>query len=268
MEKEKLIKKIEIFMNQAYQANCYFSIIKQFNKNRNIYNNEINLSSAFYTYTYNALIVANLMELSKIYDRHKLSSNIKDLICDCQKNIDYFPKSKPTKNLCLDGKNYEFTFPFIHTVKGYELDFFKDDIQKRNIINNDVDIQKYPIHLEITIERLLDLYEWRFQQLEPKINNLLKQRNKVYAHNDEATMKQDLDTIINSVPLNYREIEELITFALDFCQTVLSILTRVLKPSTPINIEDWNNTLYFTRIGEKYKNIEVQQQIDRLSDKD
>ncbi|EOS8040453.1 hypothetical protein DUC50_RS12765, partial [Enterococcus hirae] len=76
MDKEKLIKKIDIFMNQARQANCYFSIVKQVAENRTNYYEEMSLSSAFYSYTYNALVVATFMELSKIYDSHRYSSNI------------------------------------------------------------------------------------------------------------------------------------------------------------------------------------------------
>ncbi|HGZ4935198.1 hypothetical protein ABG953_05910 [Enterococcus faecalis] len=111
-------------MNQAIQANCYFSIIKQFNQNRNTYNEEMNLSSAFYSYTYNALIVANFMELSKIYDRHRLSSNIEKLLYECKENIDYFPKTHPSETFFTDGISYEITHPFYHSVKKAEIDFF------------------------------------------------------------------------------------------------------------------------------------------------
>ncbi|HGZ4935197.1 hypothetical protein ABG953_05915 [Enterococcus faecalis] len=116
----------------------------------------------------------------------------------------------------------------------------------------------------MTIEKFFDLYEWRLGRNKPKISNLLKQRNQVYAHNDEATMKQDLDTTINSFPLNHEEIEELILFALDFCRFILVMLTNENRAIAPININDWRNTLDFARIGEKYRDIEVQQKIDSL----
>ncbi|EJM4556453.1 hypothetical protein NOM40_000906 [Listeria monocytogenes] len=264
MEKERLIKKIDIFMNQARQANCYFLIIEQFKQNRSKYYQEMNLSSAFYSFTYNSLVVSTFMELSKIYDSHKYSENIQKLIKECRENIDYFPNSYPNEKIKIDGEVYEYSFPFHHTVKEYETEFFQKEVEKERLINKQLNIKELPIQVEMTIDRYFELYEWRLEKIQPKIKNLLKQRNKVYAHNDEATMKHSLDEIINSFPLNFKEIEELLSFALDFCRFSYAMLTDINKAIAPVNINDWENTLTLAGQGDKYQKIEIEKQIEDL----
>ncbi|MDH6604253.1 hypothetical protein OKW23_001412 [Bacilli bacterium PM5-9] len=101
MKKEILVEKIDIFLNQAIQANCYYLIIKQFSKNSIDYYEQINLSSAFYSYTYNALVTATFMELAKMYDTHTESLNIEKLIKICKENKKIFYNSSTEKKKLL-----------------------------------------------------------------------------------------------------------------------------------------------------------------------
>lgn len=241
MEKEQLIKKLDIFMNQARQANCYFLIIKQYMENRSNYPDEMSLSSAFYSFTYNALVVSTFMELAKIYDSHKQSTNIQKFLKECKTNISYFPTAYPEHEITIDGEKHTFNHPFQHTVK--EEEFFKSEIEKEKPFRELLDNSDLPIHVEMTIERYFDLYEFRLSNLTLQIKNLLKQRNKIYAHNDEATMNTNIDDVINKFSLNHEEIEKLISFALDFCQFAYAMLTGINKASAPTNIDDWKNTL-------------------------
>lgn len=264
MKKEELIEKVDAFMNQTRQANCYFLIIKQFIENRTKYHEEIAVSSAFYSYTYNALVVATFMELSKIYDSHPQSSNIQKLVADCKKEINYFPKNHPKIEFEQDGEKHVFTPSFQHIVKENEQDFFRVEIEQEQPFRELLGSTELPIRVDMTLERYFELYEWHIQRLESKIKNLLKQRNKVYAHNDEATMKKSLDDVINEFALNHKEITELISFALDFCQFAYAMLTDINKATAPVNIDDWENTLRAVRLGEKYKEVDIQKQIEEL----
>lgn len=264
MEKEQLIKKLDIFMNQARQANCYFLIIKQFMENRSNYPDEMSLSSAFYSFTYNALVVSTFMELAKIYDSHKQSANLQNFLKECKANISYFPTAYPEHEITIDGEKHTFNHPFQHTVKEEEKEFFKSEIEKEKSFRELLDISDLPIHVEMTIERYFDLYEFRLSKLTLQIKNLLKQRNKIYAHNDEATMNTNLDDVIKKFPLNHKEINELISFALDFCQFACAMLTNVNRATEPVNINDWENTLRAVTIGEKYKETEIQRQLDEF----
>ena len=92
MKKEDSLRLSEQFMQEAFQANCYYDIIKQYSENSKEYQEEIAFSSVFYTYTYNALVVATFMELAKIYDRNKDSINIKGMMDICKVHISLFPE--------------------------------------------------------------------------------------------------------------------------------------------------------------------------------
>ena len=48
MEKEKLIKLAEDLYQSAFDANAYYAIMMQYREMSKKYNNEMNLSSAFY----------------------------------------------------------------------------------------------------------------------------------------------------------------------------------------------------------------------------
>ncbi|EOS8039371.1 hypothetical protein DUC50_RS07140, partial [Enterococcus hirae] len=165
----------------------------------------------------------------------------------------------------VNGKNHTQTFPFIHTVMEDERDFFQEEIEREKPTQELLGDKNLPIYVEMTIERYFDLYEWRLSKLHEKIKNLLKQRNKVYAHNDEATMKVDLDIIINNFPLDYKDINDLIVFALDFSIFASAMLTGINRASEPVNINDWENTLRAVRLGEKYKEVDVQKKVEELN---
>ena len=61
MEKEKLIKLADAFMKEAFQANCYVDLIKQYSRNVKEYFDELKISGSFYRYTYNSLVIATIM---------------------------------------------------------------------------------------------------------------------------------------------------------------------------------------------------------------
>lgn len=263
MKKKYLIRDINIFMDQAFQANCYYSIIEQIDRSRSEYNEELSISSAFYSYTYNALVIAVFMEISKIYDRNRQSIDIKRLFTNCKENISFFPKEQEIKEKGIDGKMYIIAkFPFRHTVKNEEIEFFQEDINKQQPFSNLSDFEQNPFSIEMTIDRYFELYEWRLRKIELQIDNVLKQRNKIYAHNDKATLKADLDQTMSKFPVSHKDIKSLIAFALDFCQFAYAMLTGISKSKAPDNIKDLEHTLSLVRLGEKYQDFEVEKQME------
>ncbi|MGC2932935.1 hypothetical protein [Enterococcus faecalis] len=256
MEKEQLIEKADIFMSQATQANCYNLILTQIREGRGTYSKEMSYSPAFYHYAYNALVVATFMELSKIYDSHRSSSNIEKFIQECKSEIAYFPKYHPDKKIEINGTTEILKIPFQHTITDDERDFFKDRFEYDTLFNT----------VEMTIEQIFDLYEWHLLRLKPQITNLLKQRNKVYAHNEEARMKHHPMDIIQEFSLNYQEIGNLINFALKYCNFVLATLTGINKAFQPSNISDLENSLTLIKIGEEYRETYIQNEIKKITD--
>ena len=55
MDKEKLIKLAEDLYQSAFDANAYYAIMMQYREMSKKYNNEMNLSPAFYQVVYGAL---------------------------------------------------------------------------------------------------------------------------------------------------------------------------------------------------------------------
>ena len=71
MEKEKLIKLAEDLYQSAFDANAYYAIMMQYREMSKKYNDEMNLSPAFYQVVYGALQKACFMEIAKLYDKTK-----------------------------------------------------------------------------------------------------------------------------------------------------------------------------------------------------
>ena len=86
-QENKIMKDIEFLWTCTTEMNAYFTILRQLQKNTHIFQEQMNLSKAFYHYTYNALIVATFTEVSKIYDRNS-KTNYFTVIEYCQKHID------------------------------------------------------------------------------------------------------------------------------------------------------------------------------------
>ena len=62
MDKEKLIKLAENLHQSAFDAKSYYTIMIQYKEEGKKYNNEINVSPAFYRVVYDALLKACFME--------------------------------------------------------------------------------------------------------------------------------------------------------------------------------------------------------------
>ena len=254
MEKEKIIKLADAFMQEAFQANCYVDLINQYSRNVKEYFDELKISGAFYSYTYNALVIATFMELGKIYDRNRDSVNIKQLLDDCKEKKNLFPQQRMFE---INGENK--AFPYQHTVTVDEKEFFVLEIDKQRPINEMFGNPDFQITVNMSVDKYFELYEWKYKKIEPIIQNLLKQRNKIYAHNDKRFIG-NIEEVIGKFPVSKNDIDSLINFAIEFCRFVLALLTGIYRADKPVNIEDWEGTLKLVRLGNKYRDIEIENQ--------
>ena len=71
MEKEKLIKLAEDLYQSAFDANAYYAIMMQYREMSKKYNNEMNLSPAFYQVVYGALQKVVLWKLQNCMIKQK-----------------------------------------------------------------------------------------------------------------------------------------------------------------------------------------------------
>lgn len=249
--KKRLTELSENFFEKARDANCYFDITEQFVKNKNERSDEMSLSSAFYTYTENATIVAVIMELAKLYDTSKQSINIKKFLDICSENRNMFPKYKESS--FVDSETNEIIkVPYVHRVSTDEIDFFKDELDSMKATESLFLENPNPLSVEMTIDRYFELFYWKYDKLKIKIDYLIKQRNKVYAHNDEDKIF-NIDQILQKYPIHYKDAESLISYALEVSGFSVAMLTDINKAKLPNNIKDWENTLNLVKDGKQYQ---------------
>ena len=251
MDKKEIISLAEAFMQEAFQANCYIDIIEQYSRNSDEYFEEMRISGAFYHFTRNALVVATFMELAKIFDSHRASINIKQLMDICVDNMQLFPNGN---KVILGGE--EKIFPYRHTVSSGEEDFFQKEIEIHKPINELFGGEGLPITVDMSVEKYFELFVWKYGKIKPKISNLLKQRNKIYAHNDKDSLR-NIDKTIKEFPISRSDVNAMTEFATEFSRFVIALLTGVNKAATPVNIDDWQNTLRLVRLGNKYIDVEI-----------
>lgn len=242
MKKEELVHLAEHIYREAFDANCYYSVIQQYEKNQIENYEEMSLSPAFYHVVYNALIISTIMELSKIYDRSHDAINIRTLLTACSENKTLFLQNRGTTEINVDGDKYNEDIPYQHVVKKNEECFFKDEVNWNRTVTDLFGLQEAPVFVDLTVEGYMDLYQKKYCSIKPKIDRLLTQRNKIYAHNDKMAIG-DMQMLIKKNPLKRFEVEELISYALDVSKFVIASFTKNWKPDKPVNMEDWKATL-------------------------
>ncbi|XKR52089.1 transposase (plasmid) [Enterococcus faecalis] len=203
-QENKIMKDIEFLWTCTTEMNAYFTILRQPQKNTHIFQEQMNLSKAFYHYTYNALIVATFTEVSKIYDRNS-KTNYFTVIEYCQKHIDLLLQIRKEKEK-------------------------SDNIEE----NRKVD-RKY-------LEDIFSKLKSDITKLEPAFKNLKTQRDKIYAHNDSRS-RDGVETIIENNPISLKDMEELLSCATISLQFIYALITLIKRNPLPNNIGDLDATL-------------------------
>ncbi len=262
MDKEDILKLANNFWKESILANSYFSIIKQYVENYNKYHNEMIYSSAFYAISFEAIQNSLFMQLAKIYDKSKNAINIGYLLKKCSENIIIFPKYRKIVEVEVEGQKQTLKIPFQHQIKPTEECYFEKYVKDEREIREILGIGEFdvPIMVKLTIDQYIEMYQKRYHALNSKIDNLVKQRNKIYAHNDKE-LCFDIDDVLNKNPITYNDIQELIDYALDVSRFVIGCLDNVCKPKQYANIKDWEKTLQFVKLGDKYCDVEVKKQV-------
>jgi len=264
-QKDDLIKIAHELHQEAFDANAYFLIMEQYKKFRKKYKEEVQLSPAFYGVIYTALQKACFMEIAKLYDGSKYVITIGSLLRECQESIELFPEYRGTWKVKDHGIEYTFPIPYQHQLRPEEECFFKERVESQRKIFRLLDTPSpdtAPVKVDLTFPQFLELYQKRFRSLRKKQEKIRIQRNKIYAHND-AERIQNIDAIIQEHPISYSDIQELIQFALDSTGLIVGSLTDVCEPTQYSNIDDWEGTLILARLGRKYENYDMEQQLKK-----
>lgn len=265
--KEELLKLAEELFYEAFKANSYFLIMKQYRNYSEKYKAEMNLSPVFYNTVFNALNVACLMELAKLYDKSEGTFTIGSLLKDCRENISLFSELYFFRWIDEDGEECISELPYQHKVKLGEEYFFERQLRgKRDILKLfDAEYsEEMPIAVDLKLSEYLEFYQTKFRALSKKQANIRIQRNKLYAHNDPSKLIGE--DISNKAPVHYSDIQELIDFALGVTQLIIASITGIYKEGQYSDIDDWESTLMLAKLGLKYKLYDLEQRMKELEE--
>lgn len=258
MEKDTLVKYAKELYQEAFDANSYFLIIQQYGKLQKCYQEEMEVSQAFYSIACEALQKACFMEIAKLYDKSQGTITIGSLLKKCQENISFFPEYRDKLTVKDEDKVYTIDIPYQHHLKPAEEKYFQDEVESQRAIFKAFDFpesESIPVSIDLTFPQFLALYQKRFCSLSKKQECIREQRNKIYAHNDEHSI-YDVDAIINKNLITYGDIRELIDFALDCTGLILGTLTGIYHARQYKNIDDWEQTLILVQHGLRYQKQE------------
>ncbi|EJQ37441.1 hypothetical protein IEI_05846 [Bacillus wiedmannii] len=105
MTEEQLLELAEEIYQQSLEANIFYELMMQIEREKVEYFDEIRVSSAFYSYIYNSLVVSTFAVVSKLYDntKHKDAINVKKFLDRC---IEY--KNFPTELIVSESTSEDF----------------------------------------------------------------------------------------------------------------------------------------------------------------
>ena len=250
MDKQELEKLVSNVYEEAFLANEYLAVLKQYQSIFDTYYDEISYSPAFYNTVMRALHDALFVELAKLYDTGNKASGLQYLLKCCPKNTDLFPQNA---GVIHAGEN-EYSIPHQITLKKDEECFFPG---KAKPIHDYLDSPgapycDNPVKIELTIEEYFLFMQKKLSKLNSARDSLREQRNKYYAHFDRA-VNFDLEKLQKASPLFEADIDNMVSFAIDFCQGCSALLTGKICGSLPININDLENTLELVKYGAEYQ---------------
>lgn len=264
-DKEQLISFAEKLYKEAFDANAYYLILQQYQKNQHDYPEEMKISPVFYHSVYEALIKACFMEIAKLFDASNDAVSIGTLLTRCTEHQDFFPEYRETMNVEYGGRTFSYPIPYQHRLKPQEECFFKEQVEREREIFAEFDISnaaKAAIQVDLTFPEFLNLYQKRFNALNKKKEKVRIQRNKMYAHNDEQYILSGGKQ--TNCCISFEDMHEMIDFALDCSGLILGTLTDADHAKKYANIDDWEKTLMLTRIGMKYQDYDLQQQEENM----
>jgi hypothetical protein len=207
----------------AFNANCYSHIrtllLQQWQQHKEI----LCVSGAFIHYTVNSLTTSMMMDVCKIYDPDENSKTI-------------YLLDKKTKLIHI-------SLPTSYSRSFEEL--YKD-------IENSEDrasvIKKLKDDYEIYARNELAKLGENLHLLDSIAKNAMKQRNKLYAHNDFLNEQQETN-YISRYPVKLSDINKLIDFALYYSTTIIALIIALNRPKVPVNINDFEGLMQYILKG-------------------
>lgn len=204
MTKENLIDEIKRYCREITIANDCFELYKTIKNAWNTRLDEMNNSPAFFQIVEHVLIDNVIMTMAKLFDRDCNAKTIRKLICLCESHQELFPKNRKVDVFNWVG----------HPEK--EPDFGL---------------------IEIDIKKVLEDAKLRLRELQRIAENLKTRRDRLHAHNDKKYW-HDAGQLAYDAPLCGDDIDMLLKFSSDLCNTLLLDIADMTYHTQSSNIHD------------------------------
>lgn len=267
VQQREILRIAEGIYQQAFRANNYFQVMKQYRENIKEYRDEMRLSPVFYNLTYDALMRTTTMELTKIYEENGKIIGLRYLKNLFKRGTAQFPTNNQAEFQLPDGTVKIIQAPHIRWFRAEEIELLRRYPQKlvsQKVIERVSSGERMTgelfngLSIEMTINDYVELFEIKLDALKSQIDNLHKQRIKIYAHND-CEVCFDIEKIEKEFPITIEEIYAIIEVALEISKFAIAMLQKVVKPDTYVNVNDMKSTLEYVRLGRKYQRHYIQE---------
>lgn len=239
---QELKRLAEKLFEEAFNANMYWSIIKQYHYLFDQYNRELNCSPAFHSVVYRSLVESLMVTLSRLYDENSSAISTQYFYSEIRKQ----------KDLLCEGKGN-----VKHLLNRNEEQFYVDEVKFQKGVCEKYSFEYTGTTVELTVEKLLELYGKRLKSLKDTVNNLKLQRNKIYAHNDKE-IDFNIENILNRYPIAEEDVDNLLSFILDFSSFCIELFTGISKTYDLVGINDLEITLDLIREAKIYQETELE----------
>ena len=193
----------QYFSRITYTNDC-FELYKHLIDSKRKYLAEMNFAPAFFQLTYSSLLHTVFIETAKLFDDKSQTSLFK-LINICRENVSLFKTTRDFGYVDCDTDKYVLE-------KTISIDFNKELADCRQLLKN------------VSRER----------------ENLRNQRNKYYAHLDEA-YKDNNGKLEKDFPLSFKDMKKFLQIASEVCNKISVMFDESIYAVQTNNVFDVDN---------------------------
>ena len=204
MTKESFKILLDQYFSRITYTNDCFELYKHLIDSKRKYIAEMNFAPAFFQLTYSSLLHTVFIETAKLFDDKSQTSLFK-LINICRENVSLFKTTRDIGYVDCDTDKYVLE-------KTISIDFNKELADCRQLLKN------------VSRER----------------ENLRNQRNKYYAHLDEA-YKDNNGKLEKDFPLSFKDMKKFLQIASEVCNKISVMFDESIYAVQTNNVFDVDN---------------------------
>lgn len=242
-----LVERCDFLYQQAFCANAELAILFDLKKLPGGYEREVICAPCFFNCARIALADSCFMNCARLFDRDgdvAIGALLK-MCAAVSGEIDARACDIYGKRSGIDGCK-----PIKHALARDEERFYRRDAERQRGIDKLFgDNRGDAVYVRMSAVELIELWQKRYNSLSKLTGRLRTQRNKVFAHNDAASL--DYESFVSKFPLTFGELQQLIDFALDVTTGTLAAVAGDNRPRLPINVEDLRGLLNCVNTGVK-----------------